>query len=56
MLSVVMFRLMCCLSFSSLEEVWVTVLNITGPLSGWSFADNILPGMKILFNSTLVLV
>uniref|UniRef100_A0A2N9G0T5 Uncharacterized protein n=1 Tax=Fagus sylvatica TaxID=28930 RepID=A0A2N9G0T5_FAGSY len=27
----------------SLKEVWVTVLNITGPLSSWSFADNILP-------------
>lgn len=46
MFSVVMFKSMCCLSFSSLEEVWVTVLNITGPLSSWSFADNILPGMK----------
>ena len=46
---------MCCLPFSSLKEVWVTVLNITGPLSSWSFADNILPGMKILSNSTLVL-
>lgn len=29
---------------SSLEEVWVTVLNITGPLSSWSFADSKLPG------------
>ena len=29
---------------SSLEEIWVTVLNITGPLSGWSFADGKLPG------------
>lgn len=27
----------------SLEEVWVSVLNITGPLSSWSFADNVLP-------------
>ncbi|KAI3966619.1 hypothetical protein MKW92_024597 [Papaver armeniacum] len=26
--------------FNSLEEVWVSVLNITGPLSNWSFADN----------------
>lgn len=34
------------LPFSSLEEVWVTVLNITGPLSSWSFADNVLAGMK----------
>ncbi|KAF9603827.1 hypothetical protein IFM89_038010 [Coptis chinensis] len=31
------------LSLGSLEEVWVTVLNITGPLSNWSFADNHLP-------------
>ncbi|GMI70834.1 hypothetical protein like AT1G67420 [Hibiscus trionum] len=28
------------LSLGSLEEVWVAVLNITGPLSSWSFADN----------------
>ncbi|XP_008445498.2 uncharacterized protein LOC103488498 isoform X1 [Cucumis melo] len=28
------------LSLGSVEEVWVTVLNITGPLSNWSFADN----------------
>ncbi|XP_010250754.1 PREDICTED: endoplasmic reticulum metallopeptidase 1 isoform X2 [Nelumbo nucifera] len=28
------------LYLGSLEEVWVAVLNITGPLSGWSFADN----------------
>ncbi|CAN6447483.1 unnamed protein product [Victoria cruziana] len=27
----------------SLEEVWVSVLNITGPLSRWSFADNLIP-------------
>lgn len=33
-----------CISFSSLEEIWVAVLNITGPLSSWSFADNKLPG------------
>ncbi|KAJ6689179.1 hypothetical protein OIU85_005570 [Salix viminalis] len=26
-----------------LKEVWVAVLNITGPLSSWSFADNMLP-------------
>ncbi|KAJ0256174.1 Zn-dependent exopeptidases superfamily protein [Hirschfeldia incana] len=31
------------LSLGSLEEIWVTVLNITGPLSGWSFADGKLP-------------
>lgn len=30
--------------YSSLKEVWVSVLNITGPLSSWSFADNKLPG------------
>ncbi|RZC74697.1 hypothetical protein C5167_050178 [Papaver somniferum] len=28
------------LSLGSLKEVWVSVLNITGPLSNWSFADN----------------
>lgn len=37
-------------SFSSVEEVWVTVLNITGPLSNWSFADNKLSGQ---FRDTL---
>ncbi|XP_048318520.1 uncharacterized protein LOC107428382 isoform X4 [Ziziphus jujuba] len=31
------------LSLGSLEEIWVAVLNITGPLSSWSFADNMLP-------------
>ncbi|XP_011041497.1 PREDICTED: endoplasmic reticulum metallopeptidase 1-like isoform X1 [Populus euphratica] len=30
-------------SLGDLEEVWVAVLNITGPLSSWSFADNKLP-------------
>ncbi|KAK3443323.1 endoplasmic reticulum metallopeptidase 1 [Eucalyptus grandis] len=30
-------------SLGSLNEVWVTVLNITGPLSGWSLADEVLP-------------
>ncbi|XVE85307.1 hypothetical protein DITRI_Ditri17bG0081100 [Diplodiscus trichospermus] len=35
------------LSLGSLEEVWVTVLNITGPLSSWSFADNKLPAPEI---------
>jgi len=37
--------------FSSLQEVWVAVLNITGPLSSWSFAENVLPGMKIVYSS-----
>ncbi|XP_022997062.1 endoplasmic reticulum metallopeptidase 1-like isoform X2 [Cucurbita maxima] len=36
------------LSLGSLEEVWVTVLNVTGPLSNWSFADNKLPVPEIL--------
>ncbi|OMO88172.1 Peptidase M28 [Corchorus olitorius] len=31
------------LTLGSLEEIWVAVLNITGPLSSWSFADNKLP-------------
>ncbi|GAV66496.1 Peptidase_M28 domain-containing protein [Cephalotus follicularis] len=31
------------LSLGSLQEVWVAVLNITGPLSSWSFSDNLLP-------------
>ncbi|XP_062189440.1 uncharacterized protein LOC133892593 isoform X2 [Phragmites australis] len=31
------------LSLGSLSEIWATVLNITGPLSNWSFADNMLP-------------
>ncbi|KAK8647546.1 hypothetical protein V6N13_121279 [Hibiscus sabdariffa] len=31
------------LSLGSLKEVWVAVLNVTGPLSNWSFADNKLP-------------
>ncbi|KAK7319050.1 hypothetical protein RJT34_03760 [Clitoria ternatea] len=34
------------LYLGSLEEVWVAVLNITGPLSSWSFADNVLPGTE----------
>ncbi|KAK9934393.1 hypothetical protein M0R45_021539 [Rubus argutus] len=34
------------LSLGSLEEVWVAVLNITGPLSSWSFADNTLPATE----------
>ncbi|KAF5746446.1 endoplasmic reticulum metallopeptidase 1 isoform X1 [Tripterygium wilfordii] len=36
------------LSLGDLEEVWVTVVNITGPLSSWSFADNILPVTETL--------
>ncbi|XP_043725141.1 endoplasmic reticulum metallopeptidase 1 isoform X2 [Telopea speciosissima] len=36
------------LFLGSLEEVWVTVLNITGPLSNWSFADNLLPAPVII--------
>lgn len=36
------------LSLGSLEEVWVTVLNITGPLSSWSFADSKLPAPEKL--------
>ncbi|PSS26958.1 Endoplasmic reticulum metallopeptidase [Actinidia chinensis var. chinensis] len=31
------------LSLGSLKEVWVAVLNITGPLSSWSLANNVLP-------------
>ncbi|KAM5568193.1 hypothetical protein ABKV19_015984 [Rosa sericea] len=34
------------LSLGSLEEVWVAVLNITGPLSSWSFAGNTLPATE----------
>ncbi|KAM3238457.1 hypothetical protein T459_12174 [Capsicum annuum] len=30
-------------SLGSLKEVWVAVLNITGSLSSWSFAANVLP-------------
>ncbi|KAH9772632.1 peptidase M28 domain-containing protein [Citrus sinensis] len=36
------------LSLGSLEEVWVAVLNITGPLSNWSFADNKVPVPEIV--------
>ncbi|KAK1271720.1 hypothetical protein QJS04_geneDACA012639 [Acorus gramineus] len=36
------------LYLGSLEEVWVAVLNITGPLSSWSFADNIVPAPEIV--------
>ncbi|WOH16639.1 hypothetical protein DCAR_0936197 [Daucus carota subsp. sativus] len=35
-------------SLGSLEEVWVAVLNITGPLSSWSFAENILPAPEVI--------
>ncbi|XP_039804656.1 endoplasmic reticulum metallopeptidase 1-like isoform X1 [Panicum virgatum] len=31
------------LSLGSLSEIWTAVLNVTGPLSNWSFADNMLP-------------
>ncbi|KAI4385299.1 hypothetical protein MLD38_003343 [Melastoma candidum] len=31
------------LSLGALKEVWVAVLNVTGPLSSWSFADETLP-------------
>ncbi|XP_072972692.1 uncharacterized protein [Typha angustifolia] len=31
------------LYLGSLSEIWTSVLNITGPLSNWSFADNSLP-------------
>lgn len=39
------------LYLGSLEEVWVTVLNITGPLSSWSFADNRLPAPELVEGS-----
>nr|XP_043638114.1 endoplasmic reticulum metallopeptidase 1 isoform X2 [Erigeron canadensis] len=35
-------------SLGSLKEVWVSVLNITGPISGWSFANNTLPAPEIV--------
>ncbi|KAK1403197.1 Endoplasmic reticulum metallopeptidase 1 [Heracleum sosnowskyi] len=35
-------------SLGSLEEVWVAVLNITGPLSSWSFAENVLPAPEVI--------
>ncbi|XP_010556155.1 PREDICTED: endoplasmic reticulum metallopeptidase 1 isoform X2 [Tarenaya hassleriana] len=35
------------LSLGSLEEIWVTVMNITGPLSGWSFADGKPPAPEV---------
>ncbi|KAK9707559.1 hypothetical protein RND81_07G204800 [Saponaria officinalis] len=39
------------LNLGSLKEVWVTVLNVTGPLSGWSFADNTLPAPEVIGGS-----
>ncbi|XP_021644276.2 uncharacterized protein LOC110638139 isoform X2 [Hevea brasiliensis] len=36
------------LSLGDLKEVWVAVLNITGPLSSWSLADNILPAPEAI--------
>ncbi|TVU39640.1 hypothetical protein EJB05_13069, partial [Eragrostis curvula] len=36
------------LSLGSLSEIWTTVLNITGPLSNWSFADNMLPAPQLV--------
>ncbi|KAF3779202.1 hypothetical protein EJ110_NYTH26025 [Nymphaea thermarum] len=36
-------RIFLELYLGSLQEVWVSVLNITGPLSRWSFADNAVP-------------
>ncbi|KAJ0544977.1 putative peptidase M28 [Helianthus annuus] len=35
-------------SLGSLKEVWVSVLNITGPISGWSFANSTLPAPEII--------
>lgn len=34
-------------SLGSLKEVWVAVLNITGPVSGWSFANKSLPAPEM---------
>ncbi|KNA24673.1 hypothetical protein SOVF_013590 isoform B [Spinacia oleracea] len=36
------------LNLGSLKEVSVTVLNVTGPLSGWSFADKTLPAPETI--------
>ncbi|CAI0381207.1 unnamed protein product [Linum tenue] len=36
------------LSLGDSKEVWVTVLNITGPLSSWSFADNKIPAPEVI--------
>ncbi|XP_076916591.1 uncharacterized protein LOC143576376 isoform X1 [Bidens hawaiensis] len=35
-------------SLGSLKEVWVSVLNITGSISGWSFANSTLPAPEIV--------
>lgn len=35
------------LSLGSLEEIWVSVLNVTGPLSRWSFADGKPPAPEL---------
>ncbi|KAL2611174.1 hypothetical protein R1flu_022866 [Riccia fluitans] len=32
------------LDFGDLQEIWGAAMNITGPLSNWSFADQKLPG------------
>ncbi|KMZ63040.1 hypothetical protein ZOSMA_42G00800, partial [Zostera marina] len=36
------------LYLGSLKEVWVAVLNITGPLSNWSFANSTLPAPETI--------
>ncbi|KAF8655116.1 hypothetical protein HU200_061250 [Digitaria exilis] len=36
------------LSLGSLSEIWTAVLNVTGPLSDWSFADNMLPAPETI--------
>lgn len=36
-------RLHLELDLGSLQEVWIAVLNITGPLASWSFSENELP-------------
>ncbi|KAL0408491.1 UNVERIFIED_CONTAM: Endoplasmic reticulum metallopeptidase 1 [Sesamum radiatum] len=40
-------------SWGSSKEVWVAVLNITGPLSNWSFANNKLPAPLKVGNGPL---
>ncbi|KAK4423941.1 60S ribosomal protein L17-2 [Sesamum alatum] len=40
-------------SLGSSKEVWVAVLNITGPLSNWSFANNKLPAPLKVGNGPL---
>jgi hypothetical protein len=34
-------------SLGSLKEVWVAALNITGPLSSWSLANQVLPAPEV---------